>query len=394
MFGAEPWTEAMRDAARGRARAGGAERLRAVGDRRPGRRRRVPRGPRRPARAWRTTSSSRSSTPRRGDPVPDGTDGELVFTTLTKEAMPLLRYRTGDIASLNREPCACGRTLRAHERRPRPPRRHADRPRREPLPVRRSSTCCCSVDGVAPHYQLVVERPEQLDEITVHCEPAGATEASPSACKPRDPRADRRRRPRRAARDGRDPAQRGQGRARDRSARLAGGRGSSFGRLAVMPSPEETPRSRRITQGVRYLPAHTACETRERGSERVGEAVPSRRVGARQAERLGGRERRSAGGPSGFACRRSRVPQPAVGGDRVRLEVDERTRRAWPRGRGRPVEVAQPRGGGLGDRVDRHRVGQREREHVRAAPRAASRSSRRARSITAPHAAVRAAACR
>src|SRR3954453_182578 len=48
--------------------------------------------------------------PDSGEPVPDGVDGELVFTTLTKEALPLLRYRTGDIASLNRQPCVCGRT--------------------------------------------------------------------------------------------------------------------------------------------------------------------------------------------------------------------------------------------------------------------------------------------
>ena len=46
-----------------------------------------------------------------GEPVPDGTPGELVFTTVTKQALPLLRYRSGDIASLNREPCRCGRTL-------------------------------------------------------------------------------------------------------------------------------------------------------------------------------------------------------------------------------------------------------------------------------------------
>ena len=46
-----------------------------------------------------------------GDPVPDGTPGELTFSTLTKEAMPLLRYRTGDIAALRRGACACGRTL-------------------------------------------------------------------------------------------------------------------------------------------------------------------------------------------------------------------------------------------------------------------------------------------
>ena len=43
--------------------------------------------------------------------MPDGTPGELVFSTVTKEALPLLRYRTGDIAALRRGTCACGRTL-------------------------------------------------------------------------------------------------------------------------------------------------------------------------------------------------------------------------------------------------------------------------------------------
>jgi phenylacetate-CoA ligase len=46
-----------------------------------------------------------------GAPVPDGTPGELVFSTVTREALPLLRYRTGDISSLRRGTCACGRTL-------------------------------------------------------------------------------------------------------------------------------------------------------------------------------------------------------------------------------------------------------------------------------------------
>ena len=45
------------------------------------------------------------------EPVPDGTAGELVFSSLTREAVPLLRYRTGDIAALRRGTCACGRTL-------------------------------------------------------------------------------------------------------------------------------------------------------------------------------------------------------------------------------------------------------------------------------------------
>src|SRR5207302_1404365 len=49
--------------------------------------------------------------PESGRPVADGELGELVFTTLTKEALPLLRYRTGDRAALNREPCRCGRTF-------------------------------------------------------------------------------------------------------------------------------------------------------------------------------------------------------------------------------------------------------------------------------------------
>jgi phenylacetate-coenzyme A ligase PaaK-like adenylate-forming protein len=49
--------------------------------------------------------------PASGRPVPDGTPGELVFSTPTKEALPLLRYRTGDISALRRGTCACGRTL-------------------------------------------------------------------------------------------------------------------------------------------------------------------------------------------------------------------------------------------------------------------------------------------
>src|SRR4029077_2936638 len=46
-----------------------------------------------------------------GERVPEGTPGELTFTTVTKEALPLLRYRTGDIAALRSDPCPCGRTL-------------------------------------------------------------------------------------------------------------------------------------------------------------------------------------------------------------------------------------------------------------------------------------------
>jgi len=50
--------------------------------------------------------------PETGDPVEPGEEGELVFTTLTKEALPVLRYRTGDITRLHEEPCECGRVCR------------------------------------------------------------------------------------------------------------------------------------------------------------------------------------------------------------------------------------------------------------------------------------------
>src|SRR4051794_5330474 len=110
--------------------------------------------------------------PESGEPVPDGVDGELVFTTLTKQAMPLLRYRTGDIASLNRSPCSCGRIFA---------RMSAVRGRHDDMLIVRGVNlypsqiehALLSVEGIAPHYQLVVERPHQLDEITVLCEGEG-----------------------------------------------------------------------------------------------------------------------------------------------------------------------------------------------------------------------------
>jgi phenylacetate-CoA ligase len=107
-----------------------------------------------------------------GEALPDGVEGELVFTTLTKEALPLLRYRTGDIAALDRAPCACGREL---------VRMSPVRGRRDDMLIIRGINLYPSeiehallgIPGVAPHYQLVVERPAALDELTVHCEADG-----------------------------------------------------------------------------------------------------------------------------------------------------------------------------------------------------------------------------
>ncbi|HET8527620.1 MAG TPA: phenylacetate--CoA ligase [Gaiellaceae bacterium] len=107
--------------------------------------------------------------PASGEPLPDGEVGELVFTTLTKEALPFLRYRTGDLASLTREPCACGRTL---ARMSRIVGRTDDM-----LVIRGVNVFPSEVErvlleqpGLAPHYQLVVERPDRLDTLTVQVE--------------------------------------------------------------------------------------------------------------------------------------------------------------------------------------------------------------------------------
>jgi phenylacetate-CoA ligase len=111
--------------------------------------------------------------PESGHPVDEGAAGELVFTTLTKEAMPLLRYRTGDAGSLMTEPCACGRTTA----RIRGLRGRID----DMITVRGVNLypshvehLLLSVPDVAPHYQLVVERPGAMDELTVQCEPVSA----------------------------------------------------------------------------------------------------------------------------------------------------------------------------------------------------------------------------
>src|SRR4051794_7804838 len=111
--------------------------------------------------------------PENGSVLEEGNEGELVFTTLVKEAMPLLRYRTGDIGSLVLEPCACGRTTA---------RIRGLRGRRDDMIIVRGVNIypsnvehlLLSMADVAPHYQLVVERTGALDELTVQCEPVSA----------------------------------------------------------------------------------------------------------------------------------------------------------------------------------------------------------------------------
>jgi phenylacetate-CoA ligase len=109
--------------------------------------------------------------PESGKPAPDGEAGELVITTLTKEALPMLRYRTRDITRLSRERCECGRT---HARIRRITGRNDDM-----LIVRGVNVYPSQIEAVlvglpdiAPHYQLVLERKGSLDEVSVEIEAA------------------------------------------------------------------------------------------------------------------------------------------------------------------------------------------------------------------------------
>lgn len=103
------------------------------------------------------------------DPVPDGQPGELVITAMTKQAMPIIRYRTRDIASLDRSPCPCGRTT---ARMSRVIGRSDDMLIIRGVNVYPSQIeeALLRVEGAAPHYQIEVSRQGSRDEATVRVE--------------------------------------------------------------------------------------------------------------------------------------------------------------------------------------------------------------------------------
>lgn len=107
--------------------------------------------------------------PATGEVLPHGQMGELVFTSITKEAFPVIRYRTRDITSLYPEPCICGRT---HIRMGRVSGRSDDMLIIRGVNVFPSQieSVLMEVQGVEPHYQLVVEREGNLDILTVMVE--------------------------------------------------------------------------------------------------------------------------------------------------------------------------------------------------------------------------------
>jgi phenylacetate-CoA ligase len=118
--------------------------------------------------------------PINGAVLEPGSEGELVFTTLTKEALPLIRYRTRDIGSVIVEPCGCGRTtarlvgLRG---------RHDDMLIVRGVNVHPSNVehLLLSVEGTSPHYRLILERRGLMDELSLEFEPAPGHDPAPLA---------------------------------------------------------------------------------------------------------------------------------------------------------------------------------------------------------------------
>ncbi|MCF6096829.1 phenylacetate--CoA ligase [Thermovorax subterraneus] len=107
--------------------------------------------------------------PKTGEVLPPGERGELVFTSLTKEALPMIRYRTGDISRLIEEPCPCGRTSVRIGR---------IEGRTDDMIIIRGVNVFPSqiehvlleIGQIEPHYQLVIDRVGYLDVLEVHVE--------------------------------------------------------------------------------------------------------------------------------------------------------------------------------------------------------------------------------
>jgi phenylacetate-CoA ligase len=104
--------------------------------------------------------------PETGEVLPPGEEGELVFTSLTKEAFPVIRFRTKDISRINQEQCQCGRTTA---------RMRKVTGRTDDMLIIRGvnvfpsqiESVLITIDGIGPHYQINVYRKDYLDELEV-----------------------------------------------------------------------------------------------------------------------------------------------------------------------------------------------------------------------------------
>lgn len=104
-----------------------------------------------------------------GEILPEGEKGELVITTITKQGIPLIRYRTRDITSITYEPCVCGRT---HARISRLSGRSDDMLIIRGVNVFPSQieSILVGIEGVEPHYLLIVDRKDNLDTLQIQVE--------------------------------------------------------------------------------------------------------------------------------------------------------------------------------------------------------------------------------
>ena len=100
------------------------------------------------------------------EPLPEGKTGELVITTLTKEAFPVIRFRTRDLTSLITEPCSCGRTF---VRMNKVMGRTDDMIKIRGITVFPSQieSVLFEIEGTEPHYQIILDRKTAVDELTV-----------------------------------------------------------------------------------------------------------------------------------------------------------------------------------------------------------------------------------
>ena len=107
--------------------------------------------------------------PNTGEVLPEGESGDLVITTLTKEGIPMLRYRTRDITKITRETCKCGRT---HARMDKVRGRSDDMLKIRGVNVFPSQieSVIASIEGVAPHYELILTRKNYPDFLEVKVE--------------------------------------------------------------------------------------------------------------------------------------------------------------------------------------------------------------------------------
>jgi phenylacetate-CoA ligase len=103
------------------------------------------------------------------EPMPDGEEGELIITTLSKKAMPVMRYRTHDITSVIAEPCSCGRSIRRINR---IARRSDDMFIIRGVNVFPSQVeaALLKIDATLPHYQIVLSRHGGMDQMEVQVE--------------------------------------------------------------------------------------------------------------------------------------------------------------------------------------------------------------------------------